>query len=151
MIVPSDGQDVVKFIRKADLSLLGNSITSLPVSQWRDRMLFAGAPDQELKFLTGTFPRTFRTEKTTHPIFVLASMQTGMFVCPCSTKGNPSKFRFIRSGCRLKDGREETLEQPSYLVETCSFTLPMDRRFSRKLIYLGVVPETCIADDRGEI
>lgn len=151
MSVTKDSSDVAKFIRKADLSILGNSIVSLPVSQWRDHMLFAGVPDQELKLFSGTFPRTFRAEKTTHPIFVLLSLQTGMFVCPCSTKGSSSKFRFIMSGCRLNEGKEETMEQISYLVETCSFTLPLDQRFSRKLIYLGVVPETCIVDERGEI
>lgn len=111
-------------------------------------MFFAGVPDEELRELTGSFPKTLRQDKTTHPIFVLKNFQTGIFACPCTSKGIPTKFRFIKFGCQLEEGKQEVMKLTSYLVETCTFTLPLDRRFSRKLIYLGVVPETCIEDRR---
>jgi len=111
-------------------------------------MFFAGAPDIELKQLTGSFPATFRENKDTHPLFVLTTSPTGHYVCPCSTKGNPNHSRYIRSGCKFTGGRQKDTDEDSYLVERYAFTLPLDQRFSRKLIFVGIVPEECIEDRR---
>ncbi|MGB5230534.1 MAG: hypothetical protein WBN83_03315 [Desulfoprunum sp.] len=140
--------EVVEFIRRPDLSILSGSIRSIPFALWKENMLFADAPDTELKQLTGSFPATFRQKHITHPVFVLVASQTGHFLCPCSTKGTPGQNRYIREGCRLINGRDHETDKRSYLVETCSFTLPLDKRFSRNLIYLGEVPASCIIDNR---
>jgi hypothetical protein len=140
--------ELIQFVRKCDLSVLGDSILSLPPTQWHKNMFFAGAPDIELKQLTGNFPATFRKDKDTHPLFVIESMQIGNYVCPCSTKGNARTLRYIKARCQLLDGRREMTENTSFLVENYSFTLPADKRFSRKLIYVGLVPAQCIRDER---
>ncbi len=134
-------------LRTPDLSILGESISSLPVAHWAENMQFFGAPDEDLLKITGSFPATLRQDKTTHPIFILKANPTGHYVCPCSSRGNSKEKRFIRSGCSLKMKKEET-KIVSFLVEACSFTLPLDSRFSRKLIFGGLVPESCIADER---
>lgn len=140
--------ELTQFVRKCDLSVLGDSILSIPPTQWRENMFFAGAPDIELKQLSGNFPATFRKDKDTHPLFVIESMQMGNYVCPCTTKGNPRTRRYIKTGCQLLGGRREMTENTSFLVEDCAFTLPADKRFSRKLIYVGCVPAQCIRDER---
>ncbi|WP_456386761.1 hypothetical protein [Desulfolithobacter sp.] len=133
------------YLRRPDLSILGDAITSLPVSQWHERMFFAGAPDKELRNYTDdVFPATMRRDRTTHPVFVLQCTQTGHLVCPCSSRGHRGRQRYIRCGCILEiSGR--TTEQDSFLVEDCTFTMPLDYRFSRKLQFLGRVPESCIS------
>ncbi|MBM9603900.1 hypothetical protein [Desulfopila inferna] len=88
-------------LRTPDLSILGESISSLPVAQWAENMLFLGAPDEDLLDLTGSFPATLRQDKTTHPIFILKTNPIGHYACPCSSKGNAKEKRFIRSGCSL--------------------------------------------------
>ncbi|MDW7774393.1 MAG: hypothetical protein SCH71_16020 [Desulfobulbaceae bacterium] len=106
-------------------------------------MLFTGAPDQELKECTGSFPATLRKEKNTHPIFVLDALPEGHLVCPCSSKGNKQNQRYIRQGCRLEiTGRVTDMD--SYLVEKYKFTIPLDRRFTRKLFFFGQVPLSCL-------
>lgn len=134
-------------LRTPDLSILGESISSLPVAQWTENMQFFGAPDEDLLELTGSFPATLRQDKTTHPIFILKTNPTGHYVCPCSSQGSGKDKRYIRSGCSLQMKKEET-KIDSFLVEACSFTLPRDSRFSRKLIFGGLVPESCIVDER---
>lgn len=134
-------------LRKPDLSILGESISSLPPSLWEDRMLFSGAPDIDLRSITSSFPATMRKDKTTHPLFVLKSYTTGNFVCPCSTKGKVEKQRYIRQGCKMAK-KDFEIDKNSFLVEACSFTLPMDKRFSGKLRFMGVVPTSCIEDKR---
>jgi hypothetical protein len=140
-------QHITNMLRMPDLSVLGGGISSLPVSQWSANMLFFGTPDKDLLELTGSFPATLRQDKTTHPIFVLKANPTGHFVCPCSSKGSRGDKRFIRAGCALKM-KNETTERESFLVEACGFTLPLDCRFSRKLIFGGQVPESCVVDRR---
>lgn len=110
-------------------------------------MLFFGVPDTNLRSLTGSFPATLRKDKTTHPIFVLKSHASGNFVCPCSTKGTAEKQRYIRQGCKMTK-KNHAMDRNSFLIEACSFTLPMDKRFSGKLLFMGVVPAGCIEDKR---
>jgi hypothetical protein len=144
---PAAVQHVANMPRMADLGVLGGSISSLPVTQWSENMQFFGAPDTDLLELTGSFPATLRPDKTTHPIFILKTNPTGHYVCPCTSKGSSRDKRFIRAGCALKM-KNETTRIESYLVEACGFTLPLDSRFSRKLIFGGQVPESCIVDQR---
>ena len=143
-----DPHHVTSMLRTPDLTILGGSISSLPVVQWTENMLFSGVPDKDLLKLTGSFPATLRKDKTTHPIFILKTNPVGHYVCPCSSKGNVWEKRFIRSGCHLRMKNEKT-DIDSFLVESCSFTLPLDARFSQKLIFRGLVPESCIVDKRG--
>lgn len=110
-------------------------------------MFFYGAPDDDLFGMTGSFPATRRREKDTHPLFVLKNLSTGHLVCPCSSKGRPRDKRYIRSGCPL-ELKKDTTSVRSYLVEACCFTLPLDTSFSRKLIFGGLVPSSCIVDER---
>jgi hypothetical protein len=57
-----------------------------------------GVPDEDLRQHTGTFPATFRNDKSAHPVYVLRASITGHLVCPCSTRGNPKKQRYIKKG-----------------------------------------------------
>ncbi|MCD6390017.1 MAG: hypothetical protein J7L69_11455, partial [Desulfobulbaceae bacterium] len=93
--MPQDNP-LLEIIRCPDLSVLGSSIKKIPFQLWKTRMLFAGAQDKKLKQITSAFPATFRKEHTTHPIFVLAaSPGLAHIVCPCSSKGNPGKQRYV--------------------------------------------------------
>lgn len=137
-----------RILRQPDLSVLGNAIRSLPPAQWQQHMFFIGVPDTEFRSLTGgAFPATMRKDKTTHPLFVLQCSPFGHLVCPCSSRGNPRRQRFIRRGCRLAMSDWE-IHTDSFLVEQYSLTIPLDRRFSRKLIFKGKVPNQCL--DGGE-
>lgn len=144
----SERERVLSSMRKPNLSLLGGSITALPKKYWEANMLFLGAPDQDLKELTGDFPRTFRKDKTTHPVFVIEARSTGHRFCPCSSKGYPFEKRYIRKGCSLKMSKEK-MDRDCFLVDSCSFTLPLSMQFGKKLRFMGLVPECCIIDERG--
>ncbi len=113
-------------------------------------MFFMGVPDTDLQSHTGNgFPATLRKEKTTHPIFVLTSLPVGHRVCPCSSKGNRYLERYIRAGCRLEMSRH-VMEMDSFLKKSYRFTMPLDGRFSRKLLFKGKVPSHCIAGGSGK-
>jgi len=127
------------------LEMLGSGLRRLPATSLKERMFFLGAPDRVLKAVTGSFPagRRGRQLAGTHPLFVLAvSNDLGSRVCPCSTKQWNAR-RFVRGGCRLEITRRQ-LEHDSYLVEACSFPLPSDDQFYRRLHFAGRVPEGCI-------
>ena len=135
-------------LRQPDLSILGDSIKALPPAQWKERMFFMGVPDTDLRTRTGgKFPATIRQHMDTHPIFVLRSRPSGNLLCPCTSRGNKQKSWYIAKGCHL-EMREYVMDRDSFLVESHAFTLPLDSRFSRKLLFKGVVPESCIKGGR---
>jgi hypothetical protein len=133
---------------KPDLSILGGAIKSLPPRHWKERMLFSGIPDTDLRLHTGDFPATLRKDRTTHPVYVLKSLAVGHLVCPCSSKQFRKRQRFIKKGCRLEMSSHVT-DRNSYLVERYIFTMPMDGRFSRKYRFRGRVPSSCLAGEEG--
>jgi hypothetical protein len=137
------------YIRKVDISVLGDSIKGLPVSLWEKNMFLFGAQDTVLFELTNSFPATFRKDKATHPLFVLYTNQLSRRVCPCTTKGSVFDKRFIEKGCTL-DGTKNTMDKRSYLVESCHFTVPLSLKSKDLggLKYHGKVPESCISDIR---
>ncbi len=143
----NDSKHIVEQLRRPDLSVLGNSIRSLSPGQWHAHMLFSGAPDTELKRLTGAFPATFRQDKTTHPLFVLAAHGSGNLVCPCSSQGQTRQQRFIRKNCRLEMTAQAT-DKDSFLIERYIFTLPLDAQLCGKLTFRGRVPPACLVDER---
>jgi len=129
--------------RRVDLGILGGAIRRLPPACWQPGMLFSGAPDRGLKDLTGEFPATFRSDKVSHPIFVLKTLShLGHKVCPCSSRRRGTA-RFIRKGCVLEITGIVT-DRDTYLVEGCAFNLPMDPAFSEHLRFRGLVPNTCM-------
>ncbi|MEA2114068.1 MAG: hypothetical protein U9P36_01640 [Thermodesulfobacteriota bacterium] len=135
-------------LRQPDLSILGDSIKSLPPAQWKERMFFMGVPDTDLRMQTGgKFPATLRQHIDTHPVFVLRSRPSGHLLCPCTSRGNRRNSWYIAKGCRL-EMRDYVMDRDSFLVESHVFTLPLDSRFSRKLSFKGVVPENCIKGGR---
>ncbi len=135
-------KELLAQVRRPDLSVLGDAIRKLSPMQWQDRMFFAGVDDLDLSAWTGGFPATFRKELQTHPVFVLRSHPSGHLLCPCSSKGS-KRFRFIKKGCRF-EMKNKTSDRNSYLIEKFTFTLPLDARFTRKPIFLGRVPLSCI-------
>jgi hypothetical protein len=133
-----------KVVRHPDLSILGNAIKTLPQAQWQSRMFFMGVPDTDLQQYTGgEFPAILRPNMDTHPVFVLRNQPAGHLLCPCSSKGNKRALRYISKGCRL-EMRDYVMDRDSFLVEHFVFTLPLDNRFSRKLMFKGLVPKSCI-------
>lgn len=131
-------------LRLPDLSILGNAIKTLPPVQWQTYMFFMGVPDADLRQHTGGgFPATLRSDMNTHPAFILRIGSTGHLLCPCSSKGNKQKLRYIQKGCRLEMS-DHVMDRDSFLVEHYIFTIPIDSRFSRKLIFKGLVPISCI-------
>ncbi len=140
----SPTNELNRILRQPDLSILGNSIATLPPGQWKERMLFMGVPDTDLRKRTaGQFPATLRQHKTTHPILVLRDRPTGHLLCPCSSRGNKQNMWYIAKGCHL-EMREYVMDRDSFLIIDHAFTLPLDSRFSRKLFFKGIVPESCI-------
>ena len=135
-------------LRQPDLSILGNSVKSLPPAQWKERMLFMGVPDADLRQHTGgKFPATLRPNMDTHPVFVLQTRPSGHLLCPCTSKGNKRNTWYIAQGCCLEMHSYE-MKKDCFLVDSHVFTLPLDSRFSRKLFFKGVVPESCIKGGR---
>jgi len=134
-------------VRPIDLERIGPGIKRLPPCYWEPRMLFSGASDARVKELTGEFPHTVASRKSTHPLFVLKTLQNlAQRVCPCSTKDWGVR-RYIRKGCVLHYS-EKVTDRVSYLVESCSFNLPMEPAFTHRLVFLGQVPEECL-EERG--
>jgi len=149
-VADNPASKLLRHLRRPDLSILGNAIRSLPPAQWQSRMFFRGVPDRELRLYTGnSFPHTLRKNPDTHPVFVLRSASTGHLLCPCSSKGNPRKNRYIIEGCAL-DMTGQVMDRNSFLIEQYPFTLPLDHRFQRRPHFLGRVPESCIHDQRGK-
>lgn len=137
-------RELNRILRQPDLSILGTSIATLPPAQWKERMLFMGVPDTDLRNRTaGQFPATLRKHKDTHPILVLRGRPSGHLLCPCTSRGNKQNMWYIEKGCHL-EMREYVMDRDTFLVECHAFTLPLDSRFSRKLFFKGVVPENCI-------
>jgi hypothetical protein len=129
--------------KRLDFGFLGEAISYLPPLYWESGMLFRGASDRCLRALTGTFPATFRADRLSHPIFVLQTLTgLGHRVCPCSSK-NYGASRLIHKGCRLAHTNRLT-ERDSYLVEDCSFNVPLDPAFCHHLRFLGLVPSLCL-------
>ena len=140
--------DLIRYLRQPDLSILGDSIRSLPPLQWQDRMFFTGMADTELRQHTGgSFPATLRKDTTTHPIFLLQARNTGHLVCPCSSKGHSRKYRYIAEGCALVM-KSFVMDRDSFLIEQYRFIIPLDHRFQKPLCFCGRVPDTCIHDQR---
>lgn len=136
---------LTQILRQPDLSLLGNAITALPPAQWRSRMFFMGVPDTDLRQHTGDrFPATLRPDIDTHPVFVLCRLAVGPLLCPCSSWGDKLKLRYIPKGCHL-EMKDYVMDRDSFLIEYYFFTMPIDSRFSRKLIFKGQVPKDCIS------
>ncbi len=135
-------------LRRPDLRVLGDAIRSLPPAQWQDRMFFKGVADTDLRHHTGgRFPATLRPGMASHPLFVLRARPSGHLVCPCSSRGNRNHNWYIRKGCCL-EMTEYVMDRDSFVIAHCSFTLPLDSRFSKKLKFLGIVPEDCIRGGR---
>lgn len=135
---------LTQILRQPDLSILGNAIKALPPAQWQARMFFMGVPDTDLRQHTGGgFPAILRPDMDTHPVFILRRLAAGHFLCPCSSQGNKWKLRYIPKGCHL-DMNDYVMDRDSFLIEHYIFTMPLDRRFSRKLIFKGLVPKACI-------
>jgi hypothetical protein len=112
-------------------------------------MIFYGVPDLDLKEITGSFPAIMKegVKTPTHPVFVLQDHISGHHLCPCSSKGRAAEKRYVPEGTVLEmTGRE--MDRNSYLVESSSFTLPMDRHFSKKPGFMGRVPEERVIDKR---
>lgn len=108
-------------------------------------MFFHGAFDVGLREATGVFPATLRPDRKTHPLFVLERLgDLGHRVCPCSSR-NWAARRFIREGCVLEITGRVT-DRNSYLVESCAFNLPLDPEFWEPLLFMGRVPEPCLAE-----
>lgn len=123
----------------------GRADEPVPAYRWQPRMLFGNAPDRTLRKLTGTFPASFHPHRSSHPIFVLEPLASlAHRVCPCSSK-NFGVRRFIRRGCRLGYTNRITARD-TYLVEACSFNIPLDPSFSRHLRFQGLVPSGCIEE-----
>lgn len=105
-------------------------------------MLFAGAKDLELKEITGLFPATMKSKKSSHPIFSLKSLGNfGIQVCPCTSRRH--KGRFIKEGCTL-EVTENTNDRNSYLLEQYSFSISVQSPMESRLRFLGIVPERCL-------
>jgi hypothetical protein len=144
----SSAASLNQVLRQPDLSILGDSIKTLPPTQWKERMFFMGVPDTDLRDHTeGKFPATLRQQMDTHPVFVLRCRPSGHLLCPCTSRGNKQNMWYIAQGCRL-EMRDHVMDRDSFLVETHTFTLPLDSRFSRKLFFKGIVPESCIKGGR---
>jgi hypothetical protein len=126
-----------------DLSVLGSGVKHLPPPFWEPRMFFQGAFDVALREATGVFPATFRPDRKTHPLFVLDRIgDLGHRVCPCSSRNRAAR-RFIREGCVLEITQRIT-DSNIYLVESCTFNLPLDPEFWEPLLFMGRVPEVCL-------
>lgn len=135
-------------LRQPDLSILGDSIKTLSPALWKERMFFMGVPDTDLRTQTNEkFPATLRQHMDTHPIFVLRTRPSGHLICPCTSRGNKRNAWYIAKGCHLEMG-DHVMDRDSFLVDSHAFTLPLDSRFSRKLFFKGVVPESCIKGGR---
>ncbi|NLI83771.1 MAG: hypothetical protein GX443_19125 [Deltaproteobacteria bacterium] len=129
-----------------DLERIGPGIKRLPPCYWEPRMLFFGASDTRVREVTGEFPHTVVSRKSTHPLFVLKTLPgVAQRVCPCSSKDWGAR-RSIRRGCVLQYTGVVT-DRASYLVESCSFNLPLDPAFLGRLEFRGRVPEECL-DER---
>lgn len=140
--------ELIQHLRRPDLSILGNAIRSLPPAQWQTRMFFMGMADKELKHHTNeSFPRTLRKTQNTHPVFVLRQGTTGHQLCPCSSKGNLRKHRYITKGCQL-DMTSQVMDRNSFLIEQYVFILPLDHCFQKRPFFFGRVPDCCIRDQR---
>ena len=140
--------DLIRYLCQPDLSILGNSIRSLPPLQWQDRMFFTGMADTQLRLYTGcVFPATLRKDTTTHPAFLLQARNTGHLMCPCSSKGQRRKYRYIAKGCAL-EMQSFIMDRDSFLIEQYRFIVPLDQRFQKPLCFCGRVPNTCIHDQR---
>lgn len=108
-------------------------------------MFFQGALDKGLREATGVFPATFRPDRKSHPLYVLDRVgDIGHRVCPCSSR-NWAARRFIREGCVLEITQRIT-DRNSYLVESCLFNLPLDPELWERLLFMGRVPEACLAE-----
>jgi len=137
-----------RVLRRPDLRVLGDSISRLPPVQWKERMFFMGVPDSDLRNRTdGKFPATLRKQMDTHPVLVLRCRPGGHLLCPCSSRGNKDRAWYIEKGCQLEMSNY-VMDRDSFLVDSHVFTLPLDSRFSRKLFFKGIVPESCIKGGR---
>lgn len=117
----------------------------LPLTFWRSRFLFFGAPDQELHRLTaGAFSPQASGWKT-HPLYCLDILPDGIGarVCPCSSRrpSDVDKFRFIRKGCRLLH-TGYVMDRNFHLIENLAFPVP--RSLAQRVSFKGEVPEECL-------
>lgn len=131
--------------RKLDLEPVGPGIKFVGLLHWEPRMLFAGAPDAELRRITDQFPHSIRGRgiRHSHPLFVLETKRDlAHRVCPCTSKPTYEQS-CITVGCRLNyTGR--LMDRTSYIISRHSFLISPDFPWIRRLKFLGQVPEECI-------
>ncbi len=109
-------------------------------------MLFSGARDTELRAITGSFPKSIKGPKSSHPIFILQSLGNfGFRVCPCSSKRH--RGRYIKKGCVL-DETDIVTDRDSFLIEEYSFALSSNSPVESKLRFMGKVPEKCLGNQK---
>lgn len=136
---------------KKNLDLVLGSVVNLPLRYWSERMLFFGAPDEELSRLSnGVFPAKLVAKKT-HPVFVLDVLPfgSGARVCPCSSQRpyRQGAFSFIRKGCRLLH-TGTIQDRDAYLIDWLHFPLPP--KMAYRLRFKGQVPQDCIGKGQNE-
>ncbi len=125
-------------------TLKGSSLIKVPFNLWKEKMLFYGGCDKKLKQLTGSFPATFRKDKTTHPVLLLKKTSNLSFkACPCTSQPN-KRLSYIKPHCPLSlTGK--TLSRKCYILKMYEFNLSPDPKFNKKLTLAGIVPEQCLS------
>jgi hypothetical protein len=126
--------------------MLGAGIKTLPLGLWEPNMLFSGAPDDDLKALTGHFPAVIKSKHSTHPLFVLKRKANfGITLCPCTSR--KSKARYIEKGCCLEVTAKVT-DRRSFILEQFAFSISANFRLGSRIRFMGIVPDKCIGMGR---
>ena len=131
---------VTKRIKKRSLEeltcLKGKKNFHLPRDYWQDGCLFFGFSDEGWQKRTeGAFPVTL---KSSHPLYVWKSDQTGEIVCPCTSR-KTSNAGMIPEGSVL-DFTGDINEKTSYVLHTLRFPVASEESLDEQLTFKGVFP-----------
>ena len=116
--------------------LKGEKNFHLPRDYWQEGCLFFGFSDEGWQERTGgVFPATL---KSTHPLYVWKTDQTGETVCPCTSRKN-NDAGMIPEGSVLEFTGHVT-EKTSYVLHALRFPVAPEESLNEKLDFKGVFP-----------
>ena len=118
-----------------------NNGARIPREYWEPGCLFYGFADQEwLRMTDDIFPAKLRSDKHTHPCYVLESSPLVDIVCPCSSKpqrvpGTP----YIPEGAVLQYTKT-VCEMNSYVLKQFAYPMSPEEEFDTDACFKGFWP-----------
>ena len=121
---------------------------SIPVEHWSTGDLFHSVADAFWhKKTQGVFPKTMKKDKGSHPLYVVASSNYGLSICPCTSKSPAFLPRWYIPGGVLLRNTGEKKDRTTYVLKKLARPLMKDETVS-PAFYWGMFPPEELCEEK---